>query len=201
MSAAAQRHNYREAQREFESLVARYRSDLYRVALQYTRSPDDAEDLLQEAFTRAYAAFDRFRRGTNFKAWMLRILRNAHINGHRQSLRRPNVVAMEDLELEEDRWLIDPDLSREVQPEQATLEKIPAQEIEEALLALPEEFRQVVVLSDIKDLSYEDISRVLHIPIGTVRSRLFRGRRRLRTSLEGFAREHGYVRDSDVILN
>jgi|YNPNPStandDraft_1061719.scaffolds.fasta_scaffold92898_2 RNA polymerase sigma-70 factor (ECF subfamily) len=188
-------------QAEFEALAVQHRPELYRMALQITRNPDEAEDLVQETFLRAFSRFHQFEPGTNFRAWARRILTNAHINRYRHERRGPSFIGLDDMTAQEDFHLSGENAAREDQPERAIFDRLQSEEVEEAVRGLPEEFRQVLVLSDIEDFSYEQISRVLSIPIGTVRSRLFRARRRLRQRLTRYALEMGFIRESDLCAN
>ena len=186
---------------EFETLALQHRPELYRIALQITRNPEEAEDLVQETFLRAFSRFHQFEPGTNFRAWARRILTNAHINRYRHERRGPAFVGLDDVTAQEDFHLSGDNAAREDQPERAVFDHLQSEEVENAVRGLPEEFRQVLVLSDVEDFSYEQISRVLGIPIGTVRSRLLRGRRRLRQRLTRYALEMGFIREADLCAN
>jgi RNA polymerase sigma-70 factor (ECF subfamily) len=179
-------------------LLEPHRTALYNSALRLTHHPEDAEDLFQEVIVRAYASFHRFRRGTNFKAWLFRILTNTYINEYRRRLRAPTPVAWEEVSLEAEWELSQGQADSSAVPEDALLSTVFDEEVETALRELPEEFRMVVILADLQEFSYQEIAGMLRIPIGTVRSRLFRGRRQLRLKLEGYARQRGFLRDSDV---
>jgi len=183
----AQRSQARRRQ-EFERLIKQHERSIYAAAMRLTGSHQDAEDLTQDAVVSAYLGFDKFELGTKFRAWMLRILRNTHINRYRKKQRSVSTVEWEGLGDEssapgglESSSL--PGLEAEV------LRKVPDEGIVPALDALPEEFRIAVVLSDIHQYSYDEIAEELDIPLGTVRSRIFRGRKRLRESLADYARE------------
>ena len=177
---------------EFEELAEQYQRDIYSGALRMTRNADDAEDLAQEVFVRAYAAFDQFQRGTNFRAWLFRILTNTFINRYRRRARQPQTTAWDELTREAERSASE-GLSAAEQPEQALLATVSDAEVEEALADLPDEFRLAVILSDIHEFAYQEIADVLRIPLGTVRSRLFRGRRLLRRSLREYAERRGMI--------
>lgn len=183
---------------EFERLLEPHRLALYNSALRLTCHQEDAEDLLQEVIVRAYTSFHQFQRGTNFKAWLFRILTNIYINEYRRRMRAPTLVAMEEVA-----WEVESEWSQEradpsTLPEDTLLSKVLDEEVETALRELPEEFRMVVILADLQEFSYQEIARILRIPIGTVRSRLFRGRRQLQMKLEAYARQRGFLRDRDV---
>lgn len=177
---------------EFEELARQYQRDIYSGALRMTRNADDAEDLAQEVFVRAYAAFDQFQQGTNFRAWLFRILTNTFINRYRRRARQPQTTAWDELTREAERTASE-GLSVGEQPEQALLATVSDAEVEDALADLPEEFRLAVILSDIHEFAYQEIADVLRIPLGTVRSRLFRGRRLLRQSLREYAERRGMI--------
>jgi len=167
---------------------------LYSAALRMTRNPADAEDLVQEAFLRAYRGFAGFEEGTNLKAWMYRILTNTFINQYRKKQREPVTVQDEDIE---DWYLFDRlgDAGVESSAEAEVLERIPDEDVKAALDALPEGFRLAVLLADVEGFSYKEIAEILDIPIGTVMSRLHRGRRSLEKALWESVRERGLVTD------
>jgi len=177
---------------EFERLAAKHHRDVFNAALRMTGSYADAEDLTQEAVLKAYVAFDQFSLGTNFRAWLLRILTNTHINRYRRSCRSPETLAWEDI-TDGGARRIPQERSPNPLPEEQLLVDVPDETIGPALLALPEEFREAVILSDMHDLSYKEISQALNIPLGTVRSRIFRGRRLLRESLAEYAEANGMI--------
>lgn len=171
----------RQAEKVFPSVLG--------TALRLTRNREEAEDLAQEAIVRAYEAFDRFD-GTNFKAWILRITTNLYINRYRQRQRQPHLSS-----LEEDN-AIEP-MSAETQiPDRLLFDEALGQEVEAALSKVPEDFRLAVILSDIEGMSYQEIADITEVPIGTVRSRIARGRALLRRALETYARREGILKDS-----
>lgn len=182
----------RAKREEFERLAKKHHRDVFNAALRMTGSYADAEDLTQEAILKAYVAFDQFSLGTNFRAWLLRILTNTHINRYRRACRTPETVAWEDL-TDGGARRVPQERSLDPLPEEQVLWDIPDDTIGPALLALPEEFREAVILSDMHELSYKEIADALKIPLGTVRSRIFRGRRLLRESLAEYARENGMI--------
>ena len=168
---------------------------LYGAALRMTRNPADAEDLVQETMLRAYRAFDRFEPGTNLKAWLFRILTNAYINAYRKKQREPQKVSqdqVEDFDLYQELKDHDPEFSRT--PETIVLDSLVDSDILQAIEDLPEQFRLAVVLSDIEGFSYAEMAEIMDVPMGTVMSRLHRGRRALQKRLWELARERGIVK-------
>jgi RNA polymerase sigma-70 factor (ECF subfamily) len=179
-------------QREaFEKQAERAFPSIYGTALRLTRSREEAEDLAQEAVVRAYEAFDRFD-GANFKAWILRIVTNLYINKYRQRQRGPQLAS-----LDEDS-MMEPADDEESTPDHMLFDNMLGHEVEEALARVPEDFRMAVVLCDIEGLSYQEVAHSTGVPIGTVRSRLARGRAMLRRSLSGYAAQEGFVRKGEV---
>jgi RNA polymerase sigma-70 factor (ECF subfamily) len=184
----------RELRERFERDVLPLLPSLYPAALRMTRNPSDAEDLIQEAYLRAYRGFSGFKEGTNLKAWMYRILTNTFINSYRKRQREPVTVQDDDIE---DWFLYDRlgGTATEASAETEVLESIPDEDVRGALEALPEGFRMAVWLADVEGFSYKEIAEILDIPIGTVMSRLHRGRRALEKALWETVRERGLVRD------
>jgi RNA polymerase sigma-70 factor (ECF subfamily) len=177
----------RRASFEREALV--HLDALYRVALRLTGSAADADDLVQDTMLKAYRGWDQFEPGTNARGWLLTILRHAFINEYRRRTRRPQTV---DLETVEPFTVFDQ--VQEEDPQGAFFDRIVDDEVLRAIDELPEVFRETVVLSDVEGMSYEEIARVLDLPIGTVKSRLFRGRRLLQGRLYRYAKEMGYIK-------
>ena len=169
-------------------------SGMYSSALRMTRNPADAEDLVQETFLRAYRGFAGFQEGTNLKAWLYRILTNTFINTYRKKQREPKTVPDDNVE---DWYLYDrlAAQSSEASAETTVLEAMPDEDVKAALDALPEAFRMAVLLADVEGFSYKEIAGILDIPIGTVMSRLHRGRRALEKALWQRTRERGLVTD------
>ena len=170
--------------------------NLYAGALRMTRNPPDAEDLVQETMMRAYRAFDRFEAGTNLKAWMFRIMTNAYINTYRKKQREPIKVSQDDAE-EFDLYqeLKNHDISYTRSAENVVLDQLVDSDIIQALDDLPEQFRLAVILSDVQDFSYAEMAEIMDVPIGTVMSRLHRGRKALQKRLLDLARERGIVKN------
>lgn len=184
-----------ERRSEFERLFEPLLGPLYNAALTYLGRSHDAEDVVSETIARAWRSFAQFEPGTNFKAWVFRILTNLCINRHRRDTRAPATVGYEELEREADlagsTLVASSDL-----PDAALLEQVLDEEVEAALASLPEEFRMVVLLADVHELPYQEIAESLSVPIGTVRSRLSRGRSLLRRSLHDYARARGLLTEA-----
>lgn len=188
---------------EFERVALPYLTSLYNLALKMTRNPKDAEDLVQETYLRAFRFFDTYQSGTQIRAWLFRILRNTFINRYRAAKSRPDEVDLDKIEGVYDR-VVDETFLRErtaPTPEDVVMEGVLDGEIEQALASLPDEYRSVVVLALVEDLSYKEIASALSIPIGTVMSRLHRGRRMLQAALVDFARRKGILRVPQGVPN
>ena len=181
-------------QARFTELAMEYMPQLYTAALRMTRNPSDAEDLVQETYLKAYRGFGGFTEGTNLKAWLYRILTNTYINTYRAAKRRPQVADVEDVE---DLYLYrrltpdGPDPGRSA--EEAALEGITDDEVKAAIESLPDAFRIAVLLADVEGFSYKEIAEITDVPIGTVMSRIHRGRRALQKALGKFAEARGLV--------
>lgn len=175
-----------ELKKEFEEVALQYMNDLFRAALRMTRNESEAQDLVQDTYLKAYRFFDKFRRGTNFKAWLFKILKNVYINKYRVALRMPEMVSIKDAELSGE-------LTTATTPEDEIFDKFLDDDTTAVIEALPEEFRLAVILSDLEGFSYKETAAILDCPIGTVMSRIHRGRRLLRNSLYEYAKKHGYV--------
>ncbi len=174
----------------FERQAEKVFPSVFGTALRLTRSREEAEDLAQEAIVRAYEAWDRFD-GSNFKAWILRIVTNLYINRYRQKQRTPQLGSLEDENA------LEPTAQETEEPDRLLFDELVGAEVEEALGKVPEDFRLAVILSDIEGLSYQEIADVTGVPIGTVRSRLARGRAILRKQLTEYALKEGYIRTGD----
>ena len=174
----------------FERDALAYIDPLYGAALRLTRNPTDAEDLVQETYTKAFAAFHQFKQGTNLKAWLYRILTNTFINSYRKAQRQPSVAGddIEDWQLARAADHLSTGLKS---AEMSALEAMPDKAISDALDSLSPEFRAVVLLSDVEGFAYKEIAEIMGTPIGTVMSRLNRARAALRVKLADYAAERG----------
>ncbi len=170
-----------------------YIDQLYGAALRMTRNPSDAQDLVQETFVKAFSAFKQFEQGTNLKAWLYRILTNTFINTYRKKQREPYQGTIDDLE----DWQLGGAESTTAMSsrsaEAEAIDHLPDTAVKEALQAIPEDFRLAVYFADVEGFSYQEIAEIMKTPIGTVMSRLHRGRRLLRDMLTGYAAERGMV--------
>ena len=186
-----------------DELLQRFEADalplldqLYGAALRMTRNPADAQDLVQDAYMKAYQAFSSFKEGTNLKAWMYRILTNTYINSYRKAQRRPTESSADEMT---DWQLAETAKHDSVGLESAEVEalrNIPDKRIQDALMSLGEDYRMVVYYADVEGLAYKEIAEIMDTPIGTVMSRLHRGRKQLRSKLKDVAAEHGIVTEA-----
>jgi len=183
----SQDQNIDERKKEFEDLALQHMDSFYNAALRMTGDEVNAQDLLQDAYLRAYRFFDKFEKGTNFKAWIFKIIKNIYINKYRKEYKSPQMLDVADAE---SAGL----LSISESPEDRIFDKLLDDDIVKALDQLPEDFRITIILSDIEGFSYKEISEILDCPIGTVMSRLHRGRKILRKSLYNYAKNYGFLK-------
>jgi len=186
-----------DRRQEFEDVALVHLDSLYNGALRMTRNPEDAEDLVQDTVLKAYRFFDKFERGTNIRAWLFTILTNTYINMYRKKTRQPVMV-----EFQEERIGAEESAARSLvglsAPEQAdAMLELVDDDVKSAIDSLPDEFRLVVLLADLEDFSYKEIAEIVGCPLGTVMSRLYRGRRLLRKRLREYARSRGYLKGEE----
>jgi RNA polymerase sigma-70 factor (ECF subfamily) len=184
-----------ERQQQFEDQVLPHLDRLYSAALRYTRNGADAEDLVQETVTKAFRSFHQYRPGTNLKAWLYRVLHTTYISMYRKAQRRPQ----EDLQETLDDYSFYDEIARSGgrSAEREVLESLTADEVKQALADLPDTFREAVYLADVEGFPYKEIAEIMDTPVGTVMSRLHRGRKQLQKALSGYARARGLI-DEEV---
>jgi RNA polymerase sigma-70 factor (ECF subfamily) len=182
----------------FEDEAFQHLDSLYRTALRMTRNPEDADDLVQDTLVRGFRFYDRYQPGTNFRAWLFRILTNTYINSYRKKQARPQESSLDDTE----EFFLYNQLANQGEAadkvEDTVLDQLGADAIQRAIDELPPQFRTTVQLADVEGLSYQEVAEALNIAKGTVMSRLFRGRRLLQRALWDQARMAGYAEGSKV---
>jgi RNA polymerase sigma-70 factor (ECF subfamily) len=182
---------------DFEAAAMPFVDALYNTAYRMTRNSEDAEDLVQETYLKAYRYYDKFEEGTNFKAWLFKIMKNTFINNYRKKQQAPALSDFAEIE-ESFETQVNEDTARQTKnPEEELLENVLDEDVQKALDKLPPDYRMVVLLADLEGFSYKEIAEILEVPVGTVMSRLYRGRRLMETAMLEFARDHGYLREGE----
>ena len=191
-----------DRKKEFSDTAFPYMDEMYAGAMRMTRNPQAAEDLVSEVFTKAWKSFHQFEKGTNMRAWLYRILTNTYINIYRKRTRQGIPVNIDQYESPEEfnfyHKVAKEALHDDEDPAQAVLAKFAEEDIVRAMDKLPDGFREAVILSDLQGLSYEEISKSLDVPLGTVRSRLNRGRKQLQKALWDEAVQSGYIEQKSM---
>ncbi len=170
---------------------------LYNTAYRMTRNAQDAEDLVQETYLKAYRHYDKFQEGTNLKAWLFKIMKNTFINNYRKQQKVPPQSDFADVEGALENRVRGDATERIKNPEEEILEAIVDEQVQEALDSLPPDYRMAVILADLENFSYKEIAEILDVPVGTVMSRLYRGRKQLEEAMLEYARERGYIRSGE----
>jgi RNA polymerase sigma-70 factor (ECF subfamily) len=187
--------------KEFQEKALPFLNEVYGVALRMTRNPQAAEDLVSDAYAKAWKALDQFQPGTNIRAWLYKILTNSYINGYRKKTREPEKVSLDAYERVEDfhfyNRLASEAAAGSPDPFESVVGRLTDADFQKAMDSLPDEYRTAVLLYDLQGLSYQEVAEALEVPLGTVRSRLARGRRVLQAALLRHAEESGLVRPED----
>ena len=181
----------------FEETAMPFVDSLYNTAYRMTRNAEDAQDLVQETYFKAYRYYDKFAEGTNLKAWLFKILKNTFINNYRKKQKQPYQTDFADIE-ESLESRVQDDAHRSLsRPDEILLENVLDEHVQKAMDGLPEDYRMAVVLADLEGFSYKEVAEILEVPVGTVMSRLYRGRKLLEEAMLRYARDHGYLRKDD----
>ncbi len=181
----------RKKQQDFKSEMMPHLDSMYNFALRLTMDPTDAEDLVQDSVVKAFRFFHSYEKGTNAKAWLFRILKNSYINNYRKKSKRPNEVDYDEVSTFYETIRADQTDTSDL--EERMYRDMLDDTVTKALESIPEDFRSVVLLCDVEGFTYEEIANMLDVPIGTIRSRLHRGRNLLRASLEDYAKNRGFT--------
>ncbi|MCD4748451.1 MAG: sigma-70 family RNA polymerase sigma factor [Thermoanaerobaculales bacterium] len=181
---------------DFSAGALPYRDQLFKSALRMTRSVEDAEDLIQETYLKAYKYYERFSEGTNFKAWLFKIMKNTFINSYRKKKLQPHKVDFDDVHEGLEETLMDRAKALNSNPEDGFLFDEIDHEIGESLILLPHDYKMVVLLADLEGFAYKEIADLLEVPVGTVMSRLYRGRRMLERSLLSYGKRYNYMAEA-----
>lgn len=185
--------------KEFEEIAMTHIDSLYSMALRLVFNKEEAEDLVQETYLKAYRFFNTFQKGTNIKAWLFKILRNTFINKYRKEASTPGEIFFEDIETVQPNTTYESEaksgeLTDTLESKYTDLSGLVDDDVKRAIDSLPIEYREAILFSDVEELSYQDIAEITNVPIGTVKSRLNRGRKLLQKSLWGYAKDRGFIK-------
>lgn len=185
--------------KEFEDIAMEHLDSLYSMAIRLVFNKEAAEDLVQETYLKAYRFFDTFQKGTNIKAWLFKILRNTFINKYRKTVNLPSEIFYEDVEsvnsnLSYKQESDSAELTDTLETKYNDLGNLMEDDVKYAIDSLPIEYKEAILLSDVEELSYNDIAEITNVPIGTVKSRLNRGRKLLQKSLREYAKDRGFIK-------
>lgn len=179
---------------DFEEMAMPFVDSLYNTAYRMTRNAEDAQDLVQETYFKAYRYYDKFTEGTNLKAWLFKILKNTFINNYRKKQKQPFQTDFADIEESLESRVQDDPQRAPTRPDEILLENVLDEDVQKAMDSLPHDYRMAVVLADLEGFSYKEIADILEVPVGTVMSRLYRGRKLLEEAMLRYAQDHGYLR-------